>query len=108
MVDEGLRQLIQGLTAEEHRDEHARCAPFPLVGEGWDGGCRRTIVEGRLAIRRGTKHCLVRSDRRSCGVTPHPAAPRFAALTKAPHPSPTRGEEMCATQIITCTSVRLF
>src|SRR5688572_32078515 len=35
--------------------------------------------------------CLT-SDR-SCGGTPHPASPRFASLTKAPHPSPTRGEE---------------
>src|SRR5687768_11291666 len=31
--------------------------------------------------------------RRSCGVTPHPAAPKLTSFAKAPHPSPTRGEE---------------
>src|SRR5688572_22566187 len=43
--------------------------------------------------RRGSACLLVRHAHRSCGGTPHPASPRFASLTKAPHPSPTRGEE---------------
>src|SRR5574338_208080 len=47
----------------------------------------------------------------SCRATPHPAPPRFAALTKALHPSPTRGEgdtaSMTASDIVLERVMRL-
>ena len=62
--------------------------PFPPCGGRLGWGCRRTIVdENAWRFPAWHRALLVRHAHRSCGGTPHPASPRFAPLTKAPHPS---------------------
>src|SRR5687767_9890649 len=94
MVDEGLRQLIQSLTRRGGALNMLDAPLPPLWGKVGMGGAAARLSKRMLGnFLCGSQRCLVRSDRRLCGGTPHSASPRFAALTKASHPSPTRGEE---------------
>src|SRR5688572_788345 len=66
----------------------------PLWGRvGMGGAAARSSTRILGKIQYDTERTLVRPDDRSCGGTPHPAPPKLTAFAKAPHPSPTRGEE---------------
>src|SRR5687768_3305266 len=66
----------------------------PLWGKvGMGGAAARSSRRMPDNSWRGSKRCVVRSDQPSCGGTPHPASPKLTSFAKAPHPSPTRGEE---------------
>src|SRR5215510_13473765 len=54
----------------------------------------------------GTK-CIVRTHKCSCGGTPHPAPPKLTSFAKAPHPSPTRGEETMTRRLDELAEARL-
>ena len=65
-----------------------RWAPSPLVGEGRDGGCRRTTAD---ECNEASLPTLVRRHPPS---TPGLIDPGVTSFAKAPHPSPARGEEI--------------
>src|SRR5688572_33449506 len=71
-------------------------SPFPPCGGRLGWGVPSHERSGKIKKALGPSQC---SFRCSCGGTPHPASPKLASLAKAPHPSPTRGEEALLPEI---------
>ena len=73
--------------AGDHRGALRSRARRPGTGRA----VRRTARK-RLLTERCSQWGALASERAFRRATPHPAPPRLALLTKAPHPSPARGE----------------